>query len=62
VFPGACRLAPPDDVAAHAEHLLASIAAPGDRTAALRRFAASPFALPNAVEAYRSIFALGEAV
>ncbi|MGZ4125436.1 MAG: glycosyltransferase [Actinomycetota bacterium] len=61
VFPGACRLAPPDDVAAHAEHLLASIAAPRDRTAALRRFAASPFALPNAVEAYRSIFALGEA-
>jgi glycosyltransferase involved in cell wall biosynthesis len=60
-FPRSCALAPAVDVAVHAEHLLAAAAEPSDRGAAFRRFAASPFALPNAVEAYRSIFALEEA-
>jgi glycosyltransferase involved in cell wall biosynthesis len=59
-FPGSCSLAPSDDAETHAAHLLEAVATRRDRAAALRRFAASPFALPNAVAAYRSIFALGE--
>jgi hypothetical protein len=57
-FPGAILMAPPDDVLAHADHLLAAVRMPRDRARAMELFAKTPFALPNAVEAYRSVFSL----
>jgi glycosyltransferase involved in cell wall biosynthesis len=57
-FPGAILMAPPDDIRAHAEHLLAAVRMPRDRSHARELFATTPFALANAVEAYRSIYAL----
>jgi glycosyltransferase involved in cell wall biosynthesis len=57
-FPGAILMAPPDDIRAHAEHLLAAVRMPRDRSRARELFATTPFALANAVEAYRSIYAL----
>jgi glycosyltransferase involved in cell wall biosynthesis len=57
-FPSAILMAPPDDVRAHAEHLLAAVQMPRDRSHARDLFATTPFALANAVEAYRSIYAL----
>lgn len=60
-FPGAILMAPPDDVRAHARHLLAAVRMPRDRTRARELFATTPFALANAVEAYRGVFALGGA-
>jgi len=59
-FPGKILMAPPNDVRAHAEHLLAAVRMPRDRMRAMERFATTPFALVNAVEAYRGVFALGE--
>jgi glycosyltransferase involved in cell wall biosynthesis len=60
-FPGAILMAPPDDVRAHAKHLLAAVRMPRDRTLARERFATTPFALVNAVEAYRGVYGLGRA-
>lgn len=57
-FPGAILMAPPDDVRAHAKHLLAVVRMPRDRTRARELFATTPFALANAVEAYRSVYSL----
>ena len=55
-FPGAIRVAPPEDVEAHAANVLAALRDPADREGLRARFAASPFALEGCVRAYRELF------
>lgn len=59
-FDGAVLTAPSTDAQAHAEHIAHALGATRDRDAARRRFAATPFALEHAVDAYRSLYGLGE--
>ena len=55
-FPGSILVAPPDDVEAHVEHLRAALRMPRERERVQERFAGSPFALPQAVVAYRGLY------
>jgi glycosyltransferase involved in cell wall biosynthesis len=57
---GAVLTAPAADAEAHAEHIARALGATHDRAAARRRFAATPFALEHAVDAYRSLYRLDE--
>lgn len=59
-FPGAIRMAPATDAVRHADHIASALRTTKDRAGAQRRFAATPFALDHAVEAYRALYELGE--
>ena len=55
-FPGSILVAPPDDVDKHTEHVRRAFHMRRDRAESLARFASSPFFLPNAVQAYRTLY------
>jgi glycosyltransferase involved in cell wall biosynthesis len=59
-FPDSIRVAAPNDVETHAKHLREALALSKDRRQMQERFQASPFVLETCVDAYRSLFALGE--
>jgi glycosyltransferase involved in cell wall biosynthesis len=59
-FPGSILVASPADVEKHADHVRRALDMPRDRAAALVRFANTPFFLPNAVNAYRSLYQVDE--
>ncbi len=57
-FPGSILLAPANAVEDHVAHLRRALAMPRDRAAVRRRFADSPFALDQAVRAYRALYGI----
>lgn len=59
-FVGSMFVAPPDDAEQHAEHIRLALQMRKDRRSAQERFRASPFMLEKTVEAYSSLFGVGE--
>ena len=59
-FDDAVLMAPATDADGHADHIVRVLNTTRDRAQARRHFAATPFALEHAVDAYRSLYGLAE--